>query len=84
MKNAKGDTVPRPLGTMLVPEFAGEVLMSDYIEIGPSDEGFVFWNYKETSTPRFMCWTLTQDYATECCCGASCQWKRSGNVAPLT
>ena len=42
VKNAKGDTVPRPLGTMLVPEFAGEVLMSDYIEIGPSDEGFVY------------------------------------------
>ena len=42
VKNAKGDTVPRPLGTMLIPEFAGEVLMSDYIEIGPSDEGFVY------------------------------------------
>ena len=42
VKNAKGDTVPRPLGTMLVPEFAGEILMSDYIEVGPSDEGFVY------------------------------------------
>ena len=42
IKNAKGDTVPRPLGTMLVPEFAGEVLMSDYIEIGPSNEGYVY------------------------------------------
>jgi hypothetical protein len=27
---------------MILPEFAGEVLMSDYIEIGPSDEGFVY------------------------------------------
>ena len=27
---------------MLVPEFAGEILMSDYIEIGTSDEGFVY------------------------------------------
>ena len=27
---------------MLLPEFAGEVLMSDYIEIGPSDEGFFY------------------------------------------
>ena len=34
--------MPRPLGTMLLPEFAGEVLMSDYIEIGPSDEGFFY------------------------------------------
>ena len=36
IKNAKGDKVPRPLGTQLIPEAPGEILMYDYILIGPS------------------------------------------------
>ena len=39
VKNAKGDIVPRPLGTQLVAEWPGEILMFDYFEIGPSDSG---------------------------------------------
>ena len=39
IKSAKGDIVPRPLGTQLVAEWPGEILMFDYFEIGPSDSG---------------------------------------------
>lgn len=42
VKSAKGDCIPRPLGTQLIPQFPGEILMLDYIEIGPSDEGFTY------------------------------------------
>ena len=42
VKSAKGDVIPRPLGTQLIPEFPGEIIMLDYIEIGPSDEGFSY------------------------------------------
>ena len=42
IKNAKGDTVPRPLGTQLVPERAGKILMLDYAKIGPSNAGYEY------------------------------------------
>lgn len=42
IKNAKGDTVPRPLGTQLIPEHAGEILMFDYLKIGPSKSGYFY------------------------------------------
>ena len=42
VKSAKGDCIPRPLGTQLIPQFPGEILMLDFIEIGPSDDGFTY------------------------------------------
>lgn len=42
IKNAKGDTVARPLGTQLIPERAREFLMFDYVKIGPSHSGYEY------------------------------------------
>ena len=39
IKSHKGDKVPRPLGTQLIPEFPNEIIMWDYIKIGPSESG---------------------------------------------
>ena len=39
IKASNGDIVPRPMGTQLVAEYPGEVLMADYILIWPSEYG---------------------------------------------
>ena len=42
IKSMKGDKVPRPLGTQLIPEWPGEILMFDYIKIRPSNSGYEY------------------------------------------
>ena len=39
IKQANGDIVPRPLGSQLVAERPGEILMLDYIKLGPNRTG---------------------------------------------
>ena len=39
VKAAGGDKVPRPMGTQLIAEYPGEVLMMDYILVWPSEFG---------------------------------------------
>ena len=42
LKMTNGEFVARPLGTQLVAEYPGEVLMSDYIKMGSSRSGFEY------------------------------------------
>ena len=42
LKLAEGDMVPRPLGSQLIPEYPGEVLMMDFIKIGMSRSGYMY------------------------------------------
>ena len=42
LKLASGDMVPRPLGTQLIAEHPGEVLMADYIKMGDSRTGYSY------------------------------------------
>ena len=39
IKAASGEMVPRPMGTQLIAEYPGEVLMADYILVWPSEYG---------------------------------------------
>ena len=38
----EGDVVPRPLGSQLIAEFPGEILMMDYIKMGASRSGYSY------------------------------------------
>ena len=42
IKNVKGDTITRPLVTQILTEFPVEILMFDFIKIGPSDDGYIY------------------------------------------
>ena len=42
LKLATGEMVPRPLGTQLIAERPGEILMADYIKMGKSRTGFEY------------------------------------------
>ena len=40
IKLTEGEIVPRPLGSQLIAEFPGEILMMDYIKMGASRSGY--------------------------------------------
>ena len=42
LKLAEGNMVPRPLGSQLVAERPGEILMADYIKLGLSRTGYMY------------------------------------------
>ena len=42
IKLHEGDVVPRPMGSQLIAEFPGEILMMDYIKMGASRSGYSY------------------------------------------
>ena len=42
LKLSEGEMVPRPLGSQLIAEYPGEILMMDYIKMGASRSGYSY------------------------------------------
>ena len=74
IKAANGEMIPRPLGTQLIAEYPGEVLMADYILVWPSEFGRKYVLMLSDKMSRLSHFIVTQDTTAVPACRGVLQW----------
>ena len=74
VKASNGQMVPRPFGTQLIPEYAGEIHMMDYIKVWPSKNGRSYALMQADKMSKLAKFTATEQTTAVPACQAMLWW----------